>query len=565
MDRRHIAFLVGAFVVTRMFLGWYAVHPWDYGPPCCRVHGDVELYARWGFELVNEGEEPYRDIRIEYPPGSIPLVAIPAVGQTYEPGFPPFATPAATDIYEQSYRARFVFAMVALDIVAMLLLVRLARRWGSMWGPWLWVVGLAALGPVAYLRLDLIVAVATIVALERASVGAWLSSGAAWGLGIVAKLYPLLLIPLAVVNSRRRGRLIGAAAAVIALLFVPYFDRMTDIAASVFDYHSERGIQVESTWALGLLLLDRFGYETNVVQGFGSFNVAAAASNVVKLIADVLTLAVVAVGAWMARWRIQTEDASGVARLVFAVLAVALAVSTVFSPQYVIWLLALGAVALSRSSSASRQTMAALVVIALITQAVFPFVYRPLLRGEVLVVLLLLARNLGLLALGAWTFFREPSPAADASPLRTRTDVKVALSLGVGAALLAAAPALGSVVQDRFKPPEPPLVSFERLDRAWRYARTDVRELGPSEYARRSTPPPREASAFVSEEKTRFDVLLYESARAALKGRASLPAEFRGRPVFLTTRGNAILAIIGIGEDVDLISAVFQGLGVPRD
>ena len=41
--------------------------------------GDTSVYADYGRALVEHGRIPYRDFYDEYPPGSVPVFALPAI------------------------------------------------------------------------------------------------------------------------------------------------------------------------------------------------------------------------------------------------------------------------------------------------------------------------------------------------------------------------------------------------------------------------------------------------------------------------------------------------------
>jgi hypothetical protein len=138
-------------------------------------------------QVVASGGMPYSEVPIEYPPGVLPFVLVPAWLQHHlRIPFPP----------------SFILLMIAVDGLGLTGLRRLGRRWGSDLGAWLWVVALPLLGPIVLLRLDLVPAVATIWCLERAAAGRWTAAGAFLGFGCLAKLYPLFLLPAAIVIAR---------------------------------------------------------------------------------------------------------------------------------------------------------------------------------------------------------------------------------------------------------------------------------------------------------------------------------------------------------------------------
>jgi hypothetical protein len=255
------------------------------------------------------------------------------------------------------------------------------------------------LGPIAYLRLDLVPAVATIWALERAAAGAWLTSGAWIGFGTVVKLYPVLLLPVVWLRSRRASIVVGAAVVAIAGL-APLAGSLEELARSVIGYHSERGIQVESSWGLILLIASRFGYPVSVAYNFGAFHAGAGISRDFEWAALALSAAVAVGALWSsARARGHTDLAS-VATLLFGVLALILCTSSVLSPQFLLWVIALAAAAACRQSRGVERAVIALAFAAGLSQLIYPYAYDRLLAAQGIALLLLGARNLLLATAG---------------------------------------------------------------------------------------------------------------------------------------------------------------------
>ncbi|HYZ46780.1 MAG TPA: hypothetical protein VE712_03870, partial [Actinomycetota bacterium] len=133
--------LIGcAFVATRAPLAWLADHPGAYGPPDTKVTGDVELYDHWADALTAGGASAYSEIRIEYPPGSLPFVVAPKLWQE-----------AGGD-----YRVGLIALMLLMDAAGLAGALFCSRGGGRLLGAWLWLVAIPALGPLSLLRLDLI-------------------------------------------------------------------------------------------------------------------------------------------------------------------------------------------------------------------------------------------------------------------------------------------------------------------------------------------------------------------------------------------------------------------------
>lgn len=380
MSKRSVLILVAAFVLARGFLLWDAARPIHLGAG----YGDMVRYEGWAQQVTEQNLAPYSQVAIEYPPGILPFIVAPEF----------------INVGGDEYRERFVALMALVDAAGFVGLMLLARRHGSQAGPWLWIVAITVLGPIAYLRLDMVPAVATIWALERASAGAIRSSGALWGFGILAKLYPILLIPAVVITTTRRKELLIALGATVALVLLGFVGALDHVWQAVIGYHGSRGIQLESTWALVLLTAARRGYESSVAYGYGAYEVNSAISTTLKDLAAVTSIATLALGTW-AIARGPRDDTGRLAIGLYGLLAGLLGVGTVLSPQFLVWLVALAAVAISFGRAPFRAPLLAIVPIALLTQIIFPYWYGAVVEGLPKGIVVLAARNLLLIGVSA--------------------------------------------------------------------------------------------------------------------------------------------------------------------
>lgn len=407
MSRRVLVALIATFAVTRLVTGYLADHPERYGPPDnTEVIGDTGAYEGWAGRILGEHLNPYSEVGIEYPPGALPFIVAPGVDKPLD----------------DTYRTRFVLSMIAVDVVGLLVLLLLARRWGSLVGPWVWVAVVPLLGPIAYNRLDLVPAVATILAVERLSARSWFGGGGWLGYGAMAKVYPALFLPVVWAATRRRQLLVGAAV-VAALFLVPYVGFLDDVYRNVIGYHTDRGIQIESLWGLVLLLASKLGHTIGINYSFGALHVDSSAASAMKLASGVLSLAALAAGAWLAHRLVRSgRDASApeTMGIMFTTLAGTIALGTVFSPQFMLWLGALAAAALCQRDSWLRIPALAVLPIAVMTQLVYPFFYGRLVAVDGAALLLLASRNFlvlfvameGFLALRSALCASESRPAA---------------------------------------------------------------------------------------------------------------------------------------------------------
>lgn len=410
MSRRALIVLIVAFAATRAVTGYLADHPEHYGPPDSKVTGDSGNYEFWAGQMLTYRLNAYSEFGMEYPPGSVPFVVIPGIEKPLD----------------DSYRTRFVVLMIAVDLAGLVGLIALARRWGSALGPWVWVAVVPLLGPIAYNRLDLVPAVATILALERFSARSWFGGGGWLGFGFVAKIYPVLFLPIAFAAARRRQILVGAA--VVTFLFlVPYLGFLGDVYRNVLGYHTERGIQIESLWGFGQLAASKFTQGVGINFTFGALHVDSGAAPFLKALSQALSLGFVAAGVWLAHraWR-AGRDASGpeLAGIVFMTMAGTLAVGSVFSPQFMLWLGAAAAAAVCDRTTWLRIPALAVLPAALMTQLIYPFFYGRLVAVEIPALVLLASRNFlvlfvaveALLALRRRASAAAPSGAAAPEP-----------------------------------------------------------------------------------------------------------------------------------------------------
>jgi hypothetical protein len=349
--------------------------------------GDCATYYRYG-RLWLEGQLPYRDFGVEYPPAAVLAFVAVATAGSYA-----------------RFRVAFGALGFLLDTAVFLTLLRIGHDHGDARGPWraglLYALATALLFPVLYVRFDLLPAAATVLAAwllrTRAApdVGRVAGAGALLGLGVALKLYPLLLIPLVLISLLRdRVRPVAllagvlAAAAVVAACFLPWV--LAGVAAaplSFLRYQGERGLQVESSYASALLLVKpllgldlhhAFSHQAHDVVG----PLAARATAVARLLQPAALLLVTALAL---RRRLPLVQSFA------ALLATAIVTANVFSPQFLLWLLPFAALVV-----AGRGTICTLlpVAICLLTTLVFPALYPALTGGRWPAILVLFTRNL---------------------------------------------------------------------------------------------------------------------------------------------------------------------------
>jgi uncharacterized membrane protein len=325
-----------ALAAAGLFLACFGlVHRWFW------AHGqlvDWPTYRNYGDAILHHGRIPYRDFAVEYPPGALPPFIAAA----------PFA----------DYAGAFAWLMAACG-VALVFVVASVRPAAAFF------VALAPVlaGSLILSRFDLwpaLLATAAIVALlaERHRLG-WGLLGAA----VAAKLWPLVIVPLALVWSIRRGRGWSAlaGAVVVAAIFLPFVLLSPHGVWSSLRGQASRPLQIES---LGASLFMTFSHPV-VISSHGSRNVDGHGG--VGTTFTVLQI-VVLIALWVAFARGQATGDRFVRYSAAAVCAF-IAFGKVLSPQFLLWLVPL--VPLVRG----RRGLAATVLLTLalvLTQVWFP-------------------------------------------------------------------------------------------------------------------------------------------------------------------------------------------------
>jgi hypothetical protein len=389
MHKRELRLMIAVFVATRVLMAFLAAFPDAYTGTAVPVIMDVFLYYGWAQQIL-AGLRPYVDVTIEYPPGTLPFIVGPGLAK------------AALGI---PYRLGFIGLMIVVDAVTLWGLTRLSRRRQTALAAWLWVIGLPLLGPLCWLRLDLIPALTTVWALERLIAGRS-AVGAAWlGCGVLVKVYPAFLLPSAFIIAARGWRPAAAAAAAGAVFLVPVASALPALIDSVVFYHAARGIEIGSTWSNLLLIAGQFGYDVTIAYRYGAVEVTGAAVPALRLLSTALSIAVVTASCAIAHWRLPRYDTIGLAILWYAVIALLLLTGSVFSPQFLIWLLAVGAGAYAVTGVVKSSIILLMFSLA-VTQVLYPFWYSRLSWMFTDAVILLTIRN-GLLAAVAVLAARE--------------------------------------------------------------------------------------------------------------------------------------------------------------
>jgi hypothetical protein len=357
---------------------------------------------------------PYRDYLVEYPPGFFAVTVPPAWLAHNSPDryvwlFQGFMAALLT--------AAFVLAAATLRGLGADLPPGRALAWGAL--------ATLLLGVVATHRYDAAVALAMVIALSALAADRPIAVGLALGIAVALKGTPALAFPVVALHAARERRFrdlattAGAAAAILAVIFLPALASAGARLVETLRYHAARPVQIESTWGAALGLVHAFAPSSVVVEKtFGSTNVAGRLGPAASRLSTVATLLGLA-GVYALTWRrlaAVDDDADGArasrARIALAASAATfaafIALGKVCSPQYLVWILPLG-VALSLDHP-RRTPLVLLLALFALTQLVYPILYARLEALRPGVCAVVLARNALLLAWGV-LLLREPPPS----------------------------------------------------------------------------------------------------------------------------------------------------------
>jgi uncharacterized membrane protein len=296
---------------------------------------DVHLYGGFA-HAVFDGRVPYRDFFMEYPPGALAVFLPPQI--------------FGTSHYNAAFKALMTLCGAATIVVLALLLVRFGAARARLWTALLlFAVSPVALGPISLNTYDAWPALLTVAALALLVAASPVAAFAVLGLAFAAKVYPVVLVPPALVYAWRTAgrraalRSLAAFAAVAGILILPFLALSPHGLAQSFRAQAARALQVESLGGALLGVADRVGwYGAHVVHRTGhaiSYDLTGTLPRVVAGLSSFLQVLAVLLVVWL--YRRGRDDPQRLAAAFAAAVAGFLAFTRFFSPQYLVWLVPL--------------------------------------------------------------------------------------------------------------------------------------------------------------------------------------------------------------------------------
>ena len=290
---------------------------------------------------------------------------------------------------------------------------------------WWWVGFLLLLGPIALGRIDSVTVpiamVGVLVVATRPRVATVLLSIATW-----IKIWPAAILLAMVIAMRERRRVILTAAIVSAgVVAIALVLGSGQNVLSFITQQSDRGLQIEapvSTIWLWRALAGEYGTYVYYDMGILTYQVdgdgtALAASIMTPMLVVVVAL-VALLGVRSLRRGAQPADL--LPALSLALVTAFIAINKVGSPQFVSWLavpIVLGiATRMAGTGRSFRSPAAIVLVLAALTQLVYPYLYNELLMLNPLMIIALTARNVLYFVLLGWAIHAVVTAPIESEP-----------------------------------------------------------------------------------------------------------------------------------------------------
>jgi hypothetical protein len=368
-------------------VSWVVIH---HGWFTHKLMLDTTVYAHYS-AFMKRGLVPYLNFKFEYPPLAALIFLIPG-----------WIAGSSWHVFEQSFELMMlVMGLVTVGVAAWLLARERVTPARLAAGVALGALTPLLIGPVILSRFDLFPTMLTILALAALLTRRPRIAFVLLGLGVAAKAYPFVMVPLALVyvwrNSSRREALIGVGmfVAVVALFYVPFLAIAPHGVVWSLRDQGTRPLQIESAAAsLWLAAHQIVGLHLKIFFSHGSDNLyghppttAASVMTIVQWLVIAVVWVTFALGK-ATKERLVLTSAAAVCAFLF--------LGRVLSPQYLIWLVPLVMMAPGRRGFAAVGLLAVSMVL---TQVWFPQHFLQLKEFQPLQSWAVIARNTVLLVL----------------------------------------------------------------------------------------------------------------------------------------------------------------------
>jgi hypothetical protein len=307
-----------------------------------------------------------------------------------------------------NYDGTWLSLVMILDAVAFAFIIGFSQRTKRASIAWWWLGFLVLLGPIAMGRIDSITIPLAIVAVllisSRPRVASLLLTVATW-----IKVWPAAILLALFLACKTRATMITTAA--ITTFGIIAAALALGSGSNIFSFvnqQTDRGLQVEAPvstiwlWMAAAHVPNALAYYDQTMLTWQVHGPGASTAS--ALMSPLLAIAVIVVVLLAVRaLRSGVEANELLPALTLAFVTALIAFNKVGSPQYITWLAVPVILGLTLNARAFRLPMATVLVLAALTQIIYPYLYGYLLGLNPLMLSILSVRNLLVIALFAWS------------------------------------------------------------------------------------------------------------------------------------------------------------------
>lgn len=312
---------------------------------------DVVYYHDWAQTIVNAHHLP-TVASWQYPAGAALLFLL-------------------SNLVPGHFSTVFNLLMFVCDLGVTVTLTAAAVRGGRFRGVWLWLVLVVALGPIVIQRFDLAPTLSVVAALAVMSPrGRQVLFGTLLGAGVLLKVWPILGA-LACGTRLSLTRTLGWCVATVLVVTGVVSIFLGDTLGFISN-QSGRGLETEALVATPWYVREAFT-QTAIRTHFSSGALEISGS-VASDLASVLRVVMFVLAAGLAYWwfaqtgRGRTLSVGRGRDAVFTATLWYMIVSPVLSPQYLIWLIGLGAICLCSPDTMMKRSVALMAIAVVLTR-----------------------------------------------------------------------------------------------------------------------------------------------------------------------------------------------------
>ncbi|HTU24105.1 MAG TPA: hypothetical protein VMF30_01830 [Pirellulales bacterium] len=341
-----LALVIGGFVFSRLWLALV------FQP----LSADILIYGNDARQAIDRGQAIYRDVKLEYPPVAWWLIATPRwLSSTPYPE--ERMSRSDWNEYRRNYIAGYHFELFLADVACFVLIFFVGRKLGTVPKPVLpgvYAAVTAAQPHLIYDSLDVVLlmflllwSISWLNSLSSRTAADWwaVASYLFLGLGISFKIVPIFMVPFCLLadvwQARGAWRFATRFMALALAACGPFLLYVPSAGSGVlypFQYHSERGIHLESIWSTVVQLGSPFGFPYRLETSHESVDIVSGLSTTVKLISR---LSILGLGAAFGIWALlrgRRYDRRTAFDLALLVLLNCTILSNLFSPQFLHWM-----------------------------------------------------------------------------------------------------------------------------------------------------------------------------------------------------------------------------------